>query len=77
MSNKLIDLTALQRFLETLDVEGSAPLLTSWSANRLYKVNIAVLYDGQIYVCTEEHTSTPIFDKDKWKSVSGSSLINK
>lgn len=76
MSNKLIDLTALQRFLETLDVEGSVPLLTSWSANRLYKVNIAVLYNGQIYVCTEEHTSTPIFDKAKWKSVSGSSLID-
>ena len=50
MSNKLIDLTALQRFLETLDVEGSVPLLTSWSANRLYKVNIAVLYNGQIYL---------------------------
>lgn len=33
MSSKIIDLTALQRFLETLDVEGSIPLLTSWSAN--------------------------------------------
>ena len=68
---KIIDLDALQKFLESLDINGAVPLLTAWKDNTVYKKNVCVLYKGSLYVCLQDHTSSVFFDTTKWKMVSG------
>lgn len=73
---KIVDLDALQKFLENLDLNGAIPLLTAWKDNTLYKKNICVLYSGSLYVCLQEHTSSVLFNPSYWKVVSGNTLID-
>lgn len=40
---------------------------TLWATGVMYAVGIKVFYDGEYYICTEEHISGDVFDVSKWK----------
>ena len=39
---------------------------TNWTTTTRYKVNDLVKLDASIFICTEYHTSTSVFDDTKW-----------
>ena len=65
---KVIDLGRLSRYHDNLKSNGLP--MNDWQANKIYKVGYVVMYNGNQYRCTVEHTSTSTFDTSKWELTS-------